>query len=222
MKKILIAVVALLLVLGCSGVFAKPKPFTVLTEPQETARPCPPMELQKVMRKLWEEHLAYTRNYIISSLAGLGDSSVVADRWLKNQDDIGNAIKPYYGNTAGNELASLLRDHVVIAIEVVAAYKGGDSSVIHNAQLKWHANADAIADFLSGTNSNWSKNEMTELLYKHLDLTTDEIVYRLKNDWKTDINFYDKDHDYIIMFADALADGIVKQFPYKFLLYKQM
>ena len=84
------------------------------------------------------------------------------------------------------------------------------------ANKKWYANADDIAAFLSSANPNWSKNDLTDMLYKHLELTTGEVVSRLKKDWQADIDFYDKGHEHMLMFADVLTNGIVKQFPKKF------
>ena len=69
------------------------------------------VELRLAMRQLWTEHVVYTRDFITSTLGGLEDSGKVAERLLKNQDDIGNAIKPIYGDAAGTKLAALLRDH---------------------------------------------------------------------------------------------------------------
>ena len=63
----------------------------------------PAMDLGMAMRKLWEDHVTYTRNFIISSLAGLEDAGAVAERLLRNQDDIGNAIKPLYGEARAVE-----------------------------------------------------------------------------------------------------------------------
>lgn len=174
------------------------------------------VDLQLAMRKLWEEHIVYTRNYIISALAELEDSGAVAQRLLKNQDDIGEAIKPYYGDVAGNKLAGLLRDHIVIATEVVKAAKMGNNEDLAKADKKWHVNADDIAVFLSGANPNWAKKDLTDMLYKHLELTTGEVVSRLKKDWVSDIDFYDRGHAHMLMFADALTNGIVKQFSDKF------
>lgn len=168
------------------------------------------------MRQLWEEHIVYTRNYIISGLAGLEDAQKVAERLLRNQDDIGNAIKPYYGAAAGDKLASLLRDHILIAADIVGAAKGGDNEKVTALQKKWHANADDIANLLAGANPNWPKSALTDMLYKHLDLTTKEVVSRVKKDWAGDIDAYDKGHVHMLMFADALTNGIVKQFPNKF------
>jgi hypothetical protein len=174
------------------------------------------IEIRVAMRTLWEDHITYTRNYIISALAGLPDEQAIAERLLRNQDDIGNAIKPYYGDEAGNKLAALLRDHILIATEVVSAAKAGDNQQLTAAQEKWSANGKDIAAFLAAANSNWSKAELEGMLQKHLDLTTGEVVGRLTSDWAADIKSYDEGHAHMLMFADVLADGLVKQFPTKF------
>ena len=174
------------------------------------------LDLRMAMRKLWEDHITYTRNYIISALADLPDADAVAQRLLRNQDDIGNAIKPFYGEEAGNKLSALLRDHIMIATEVVKAAKMGDNDGLAKAQAKWTANADEIAGFLSGANPHWVKKDLTDMLHKHLDYTAGECVSRLKKDWAADIDYYDKGHMHMLMFADMLTRGIEKQFPEKF------
>jgi len=174
------------------------------------------VELRMDMRKLWEDHIIYTRNYIISALADLEDVGKIAERLLKNQDDLGNAIKPYYGDEAGNKLSALLRDHIVIATEVVKAAKMGNNEELTKNQKKWYGNADDIAVFLSGANPNWPKQALTDMLYKHLELTTGEVVSRLKKDWAADIEAYDKGHLHMLMFSDTVTDGVIKQFPKKF------
>jgi hypothetical protein len=173
-------------------------------------------ELRTAMRKLWEDHITYTRNYIISAVADLPDTDAVAKRLLRNQDDIGDAIKPFYGDDAGKKLSELLRDHILIATEVVKAAKANDKQNLEQSQKKWSANGKDIAAFLSGANPNWSKSQLEDMLQKHLDLTTGEVVGRLKKDWEADIRSYDKGHEHMLMFADALTEGIVKQFPEKF------
>jgi phage terminase Nu1 subunit (DNA packaging protein) len=174
------------------------------------------LDAKMAMRKLWEEHITYTRNYIISELGGLPDKDAVAQRLLGNQDDIGNAIKPYYGESAGTKLSALLRDHILTATEIVAAAKAGDNTKLADSQKKWSANGAEIAAFLSGANPNWHRKTVEDMLQKHLDLTTAEVVSRLANDWAADIKSYDDGHAHMLMFADMLSDGIAKQFPGKF------
>jgi hypothetical protein len=174
------------------------------------------VDLRNAMRQLWEDHIVYTRNFIISSVGDLEDRGKIAERLLRNQDDIGNAIKPIYGEEAGNKLAALLREHILIAADIVKAAKAGDSEGVAKGQKKWTGNADDIAVFLSGANPNWSVQTLKDMLYKHLALTTTEVVSRLKKDWPADIDAYDKGHAHMLMFADMLTEGIVKQFPKKF------
>lgn len=172
---------------------------------------------QDAMRKLWEDHITWTRLFIISAAADLPDKAATTDRLLQNQVDIGNAIKPYYGDEAGNKLTTLLKEHITTAAEVVAAAKANDKAKLDDANKRWFANSDQIADFLSSANAkNWPAAEMRSMMRDHLNLTTNEAVARLKGDWPADIKAYDAVHDQILKMADMLTMGIVKQHPNKF------
>ena len=169
------------------------------------------------MRKLWEDHITWTRVFIISAAGDLPDKATATDRLLQNQVDIGNAIKPYYGDAAGNKLTSLLKEHITTAADVVTAAKANDSAKLADANKRWYANADQIADFLSGANpKNWRQAEMRSMMKEHLDLTTKEAVARLHGDWAGDVAAYDAVHQQILHMADGLSMGIVNQFPKKF------
>ena len=169
------------------------------------------------MRKLWEDHITWTRNFIISALADLPDKQAVTERLLQNQVDIGNAIKPYYGEAAGNQLTTLLKEHITTAAEIVGAAKAGKKADQDAATKRWFENADQIADFLSKANpKEWPQQEMRKMMHEHLTLTANELVARLSGDWRGDTAAYDKIHTQILTMADMLADGIVKQFPKKF------
>ena len=173
-------------------------------------------ELKMDERKLWIDHVTWTRSFIVSDLADIPDKASVLERLLKNQDDIGDSIKAYYGEDAGNKLSKLLREHIEIGGKVVDAAKSNNKADLDKYNKLWYKNADEIADFLSGANSNWSKAELKEMLDKHLQFVTDQVVARLSKNWKADIEAYDKGEDHMIMFSDVLSDGIVKHFPEKF------
>ena len=169
------------------------------------------------MRKLWEDHITWTRVFIISAVGDLPDKATATDRLLQNQVDIGNAIKPYYGDAAGDKLTALLKEHITTAADVVAAAKANDSAKFLDANKRWFANADQIADFLSGANPrNWPQAEMRSMMREHLNLTTKEAVARLQKDWAVDVDAYDAVHQQILHMADGLSMGIINQFPKKF------
>ncbi len=184
--------------------------------PDETPLTSAGTELNSAMKKLWEDHLVYTRNYIISDLSDLGDKSKIAERLLQNQADIGDAIKPFYGDAAGNKLTSLLKEHIVIATKVVDAAKKNQAKDLEKASNDWKKNGDDIANFLSSANPNWKKSDMQHMMAMHLKLTTDEVVSRISKDWKSDIAAYDAGHVHMFMFANELSRGIAKQFPDQF------
>jgi hypothetical protein len=169
------------------------------------------------MRKLWEDHVTWTRLYIVSAAAGLPDTQPTAERLLRNQADIGDAIKPFYGEAAGERLTALLKPHILIAADLVKAAKAGDAAGVSAASERWYANADEIADFLNSANPrNWPRETLRAEMHHHLDLTLQEAQARLRGDWAADIAAYDTVHQHILGMADVLSKGIVSQFPRKF------
>jgi hypothetical protein len=172
---------------------------------------------QDAMRKLWEDHIIWTRVFIISAAADLADKAAATDRLLQNQVDMGNAIKPYYGNAAGDKLTTLLKEHITTAAEIVTAAKAGDKSKQDDATKRWFENADQIAAFLSEANpKHWPRAEMQQMMRDHLNLTTAEVVARLQGNWAADIAAFDKVHEQILHMADMLTAGIVNQHAAKF------
>jgi hypothetical protein len=169
------------------------------------------------MRKLWEDHIVWTRQFIVSSVADLPDANTAAGRLLANQDHIGDAIKPYYGDEGGEALSALLRDHILIAADILTAAKNGESAGVEEANARWHDNADEIADFLAAANpKNWPQEEMREMMSGHLDWTLAEAVARLNADWNADVAAYDHIHRDILQMADMLSIGIINRFPGRF------
>lgn len=173
-------------------------------------------DLKMAERQLWIEHVLWTRDFIISDIESLEDKDAVLERLLKNQDDIGNSIKPYYGEEAGNKLAALLREHIELAGQVVDAAKAGNKADLEKYNKLWYENADEIANFLSSANPNYSNQTLKDMLHEHLQFVTDQAVARLNKDWKAEIESYDKGQEHMINFADVLSNGIIKQFPKKF------
>jgi hypothetical protein len=175
-----------------------------------------PATLKEDMRKLWTDHVVWTRNYIIAAAAGAPDADAAASRLMKNQEDIGAAVAGFYGKAAGDSLTTLLKEHITIAVDVIKAAKAGDKSGLATADARWQKIGDDIATFLSKANPNWPRATLVDLMKKHLATTTTEVTARLNKDWAADVRAYDAVYDHILMMSDALAAGIVTQFPEKF------
>jgi hypothetical protein len=186
-----------------------------------TAAPTPNLSkvvaFHEAMDKLWQDHVTWTRLVIVSFAAGSPDLKPALARLLRNQNDIGNAIKPFYGTKPGARLTGLLRTHIKEAVPVLQAAQDGDMPALKQALADWYANAHQIAAFLSQANrANWPLRATTKMMNDHLKLTTNEAVARLEGHWKADIAAYDKVRAEILMMSDTLAAGIIRQFPGRF------
>lgn len=170
------------------------------------------INLINTFRNLWQQHSIWTRSFIISTAANLGDLQYVTKRLMRNPTDFAAALKKYYGPEKAMKFDSLLSDHLSIAGKIVNAAKAGNTDTVNEERRKWYANADAIADFLASINPNWSKNEWKMLLYDHLKMVESEAVLRLNGEYEKDIAQFDALEDQALMMADYMANGIAKQF----------
>jgi hypothetical protein len=186
------------------------------TQPHHTSAASAAATLHQDMRKLWTDHVIWTRDYIVAAVGDQPDAQAAAARLLKNQDDIGAAVASFYGKAAGDKLTTLLREHISIAVDLIKSAKAGDKASQQQADAKWHRNGEAIADFLSQANPNWHRATLVDMMNTHLSTTTDEVVARLTKNWDGDVRAFDKVYNHILVMAGALSDGIVRQFPEKF------
>ena len=132
------------------------------------------------MRKLWEDHVQWTRSFIVSFAADLPDLAPTTDRLLQNQVDIGDAIRPFYGDTAADRLTELLTEHITTAADVLTAAKAGDDVAFDDASDAWYRNARQIARFLHEANrDNWPLREMQRMMCDQLKVCVARRVWRL-------------------------------------------
>jgi hypothetical protein len=174
--------------------------------------PSQEVALQQAMRKLWTDHVVWTRLYIISAVSKSADISVVTARLMKNQEDIGNSLIPYYGKDAAAGLTKLLKDHILIAASLIDAMLKNAKDDEKKADQKWHDNAVAIADFLSKANSYWPRQDLLKMLDRHLTLTALEATYRVQQKWEKDVSTFDQVLNQALEMADTLSAGISYQF----------
>ena len=174
-------------------------------------------DFSNAMRKVWEDHITWTRLYIVEAVAGNPGASQSAARLLKNQEDIGTTIKPYYGSAAGDQLTALLKTHIQGAVDILSAAKANDQQKLAVAKTAWYNNADQIATFLSKANpAEWPEDAMQAHMKTHLDLTLAEAVAELQGKYADSIANYDSVHGQILELADMLSHGIILQFPAQF------
>ena len=172
---------------------------------------------QDAMQRLWVDHVTWTRLFIVSFVGELPDLEATTDRLLQNQVDIGDAVKAFYGDAAGDQLTALLEEHILTAADLLSAAKAGDDAAFEEANEAWYANARAIAGFLHEANPrHWPLGDMRQMMKDHLDLTLEEAAAQLGGDYAASVVAYDEVETEILHMADMLTSGLIAQFPQEF------
>jgi hypothetical protein len=174
------------------------------------------VEFHDAWRKLWEDHITWTRMVIIGVFDDLTCTPEYTARLLQNYEDMEDALAPYYGDDA-ETLGDLIQDHLLIAAELLAAAKAGDTAAFEDARDRWYANGREIADFMAEINPRyWPLSEGEDMWVEHLDATLAEAVAHLSNDCAGDVRAYDLVHELALEMADFFSDGIIQQFSTRF------
>lgn len=169
------------------------------------------------MRALWEEHGAWTRMVIVSFVGNLPNLPAAEQILLANQVKIGDAVKPYYGRAAGDQLTKLLKAHILGAVDVLVAARSGDPAQLSQAESAWSANGRQIADFLHAANPRFlSRAAARRMMKVHLDQVIEQAVAELKGDYAASARAYGPYIHHILGMADMISGGIVRQFPARF------
>jgi uncharacterized protein YeaO (DUF488 family) len=175
------------------------------------------VELKLAMRDLWFGHIFWVRNVVLETKAGDIEAAKVAEgKVVENARAIADAIVPIYGKEAGDKLFGLLAGHYGAVKEYMSVAFAGDAGAKGAAVDKLKANAGEIATFLSSANPNWPKDTVAGLFMAHGGHHIAQIDQVSIKDYTAEAKTWDDMKGHINMLADALADGIVKQFPKKF------
>ena len=181
---------------------------------QESAKS---VELREALRDLWVGHVFWVRNVALATRLGdTGAAAVAEENVVKNARAIADAIIPVYGKPAADQLFGLLAGHYgAVKAYMTAAYaadkKGRDAAVD-----KIKANATEIAGFLSTANPNLPKDTLVSLLFAHGGHHIAQIDAFAVKDYAAEARVWSAMNEHMLMIADALGTGIVKQFPAKF------
>lgn len=174
-------------------------------------------ELNEGMRKLWSDHMHWTLTVVDDFFHHPDALDASLTRPLQNQQDIGAAIVPYYGQAAGDQLAALLTEHIELAVPVLTAAQNNDQAALETAVANWNQNATDIANFLTAANpDNWPQSATEPALLHHIEHTIDYSVKILQNDHTGALSTFEHALEHMLQLADTLSEGIAKQFPDKF------
>ena len=193
--------------------------------PQPTPQPQPPMvmwvskaeqNLNNYLRLLWIQNAYWLKMAIQSMIFDLPDTGIANARLMQSPKDFQTALQTLYGDDDAAAFAELLTNHLTMANELVSALMNSDANAAADAERRWYANADQMASFLSGINSNWSQESWQNMLRDYLDMIKNAINEMLAGNFDDAVTTFTDIESQSMEMADIMTDGIVKQFPQYF------
>lgn len=196
---------------------------TVLSTPIESANVLPvgtklliipKRDLQLALRDLWTEHIFWVRSVVVA--AHYKDSKGIAAseaQVVENARTIADAITPFYGQAAADQLFTLLAGHygaVKEHMEATFAKKNPRS-----ASDMLVSNATELAEFLSSANPHLPKDAVLPLLMAHGGHHMQQNRAISQGDFSNEALVWDAMRNHMHTVADALTNALAAQFPDK-------
>lgn len=198
----------------------RPVEYTAAIEPAEPAEPItsqlPPTESAYQQRNLWTDNVWRTRNFYISYMNNFPDLQSAKSFLDQNLRDLGNSIKPYYGNGAGDRLRDILESRLMAFVSVLEYVKAAPPALdlatdttVGQRLLVWKDRNDAVFDVLASLNpAAWNKTEIRNVIDNGRDFWWNQIQARHKNEWVRDLTFLDYSFDNAARTAGVVLRGI--------------
>ena len=180
-----------------------------------SANPAKVAATKKAVEGLWVGHINAVRAVVVAETSGK-DTKAAEGEVVSNAHAIADTIAGFYGKPAGDKLFTLLAGHYGAVKAYLDATVAKDSAKQGGATDKITSNADEIATFLSGANPYLPKATLLEMLTVHGSQHISQIQQLEAKDAAAETKTAAAMKTHILMLADALTDGIAKQFPEKF------
>jgi hypothetical protein len=174
-------------------------------------------DAKAAQRDLWIGHVFWVRNVVDARFEGNANEANVAEQQVvANAKAIAASIEPFYGKAASEKLFTLLAGHWGAISDYLDATRA-NSKVGQDAAFKQLvANADDIAVFLGGANPNLPVDVLKGLLMAHGSHHVEQIGEFKAKQYDAEARTWAAMTRHMYVIADALAEGIAKQFPDKF------
>lgn len=169
------------------------------------------------MRNLWADHMEWTFSTVDAFFHDADGLGAKLNRLLLNQQEIGDAVMPFFGQEPGDKLAALLTEHIEDAVPVLTAAQAGDDAELAEALDEWYANAQEVGDHFAQLNpKDWAQPHMRDMWKTHITQTVDYSVALMIGDRDQALDDYQLAYDHMMDMSDLISHGIGEFFPDKF------
>jgi hypothetical protein len=124
--------------------------------------------------RCWTDHVVWMHEYIVAAVDDRIDKAEVAARLLRTPTDLGRAIEKAAGRKEGRRVAKLLRQHVIMAIDLVDAACSEDTRRFREIETVWDS------------------TDADETWHRHIPLFKAILVARMEENFDRDVDAFDE------------------------------
>lgn len=170
------------------------------------------IDLSNDMRLAWNQHAFWIMMFQTSLFNGLGNMEAVQMRLMKTPEDIAEVFDKFYSGAMVRQLMQLLSEHTQLAGEIMQAMQDNEMQRADQLERQWYQNAENIARLLSNANTQYSYDELLQMLTVHLDLLKRQMLAALNHEYDNEVSLFDENENHLMELADYLTNGLVEQF----------
>lgn len=134
----------------------------------------------------------------------------IADRLYIIPVDFHDRLTLIFGKQPAEEFLKLLSMHIILTEKIINAMKNGDQQEVNTNTVALYRNADDLASLLRRINPFWSNIQWRNLLYNFINMTLQQAVSFMSNEFKTAIDIYDRLASHSQLLGDYMANGIIQ------------
>lgn len=177
----------------------------------------PAADLRSALDQLLGEHVQLAADATNAALHGRDDEfKAVGSALDSNSQDIANAIGSIYGKEAGQAFLGLWRSHISMVVDYTVGTASKDKKMQDKAVGELMQYTKDFGAFLNSANPNLPQDAVADLVKHHAVTLKAVIDAQAAGDQAKAYMELRTAYNHMASIAEALAQGIVKQFPKKF------
>lgn len=170
------------------------------------------IDLINRFRKLWLNHVVWTRSFMVGTEVGSGDLVHIYDRLIIGALDFAKDLATYYGLDMASEFKKLFTENIEIVKSYIEAVDQNDDDGVEASRKKSSDNIEELSILLTKLNPYWNGKIWTTLLTQYMQITEEEIILYFSKNYEGEIQLFDELERHILEIADYMANAIARQF----------
>lgn len=176
----------------------------------------PAADTRVALNNALREHVSLAGETLRAAFDGSENTDELLDTLDENSVEVAAIVGSVYGDEAEGQFLELWRSHIGFFADYTAAAKAGDQAAMDQALADLAGYGEEASTFFANANPNLPKEAVKPLLVEHRDLVIDAVNAYGSGDVAGSFAAEQEARDQVGEIANALAGGIVAQYPEKF------